>query len=79
MNVIVGVKESYRNVRGIGMSRMTISTIYAVHARMKMETKIKKSWHKPKVADYGHVSKLTAGTTGSCTDKGHLANQHGNG
>ncbi len=44
-----------------------------------METKIKKAWHKPKVADYGHVSKLTAGTTGSCADKGFVANQHGQG
>ena len=79
MNVIVGVKKGYGNVRSIGMSRMTISTIYAVHARMKMETKIKKSWHKPKVADYGHVSKLTAGTTGSCADKGFVANHHGQG
>jgi len=44
-----------------------------------MEVKIKKPWHKPKVADYGHVSQLTAGTTGSHTDKGHLSNQHGEG
>jgi hypothetical protein len=33
----------------------------SVHTRFEMETKVKKSWHKPKVADYGHVSKLTAG------------------
>jgi hypothetical protein len=46
---------------------------------VNMELKIKKPWHKPKVADYGHVSQLTAGTTGSHTDKGHLSNQHGGG
>jgi hypothetical protein len=51
----------------------------SVHTRFEMETKVKKSWHKPKVADYGHVSKLTAGTTGSHTDKGHLSNEHGEG
>jgi hypothetical protein len=44
-----------------------------------MEKQIKKPWHKPKVSDYGHVSELTAGTTGSFTDKGHLSNQHGAG
>jgi hypothetical protein len=43
------------------------------------EPRIRKPWHKPKVTDYGHVSQLTAGTTGSCTDKGHLSNQHGAG
>jgi hypothetical protein len=52
-------------------------TAYSVHARPKMKTKLKRPWHKPKVADYGHVSKLTAGTTGSFMDKGHLSNQHG--
>ncbi|HVB80176.1 MAG TPA: hypothetical protein VNE82_09585 [Candidatus Binataceae bacterium] len=41
--------------------------------------KTKKSWRKPKVADYGHISKLTAGTTGSHADKGFVANQHGQG
>jgi hypothetical protein len=45
----------------------------------QMDRKIKKPWHKPKVADYGHVSKLTAGTTGSHADKGQLSNQHGTG
>jgi hypothetical protein len=45
----------------------------------EMETKTKKPWHTPKVADYGHVSELTAGTTGSFMDKGHDSNQHGMG
>jgi hypothetical protein len=45
--------------------------------RVKMETKVKKPWHTPKVSDYGHVSKLTAGTTGSHMDKGQASNQHG--
>jgi hypothetical protein len=42
-----------------------------------METKVKKPWHTPKVSDHGHVSKLTAGTTGSHMDKGQASNQHG--
>jgi hypothetical protein len=39
----------------------------------------KKVWHKPMVTDFGHISQLTAGTTGSSTDKGHFANSHGAG
>lgn len=38
-----------------------------------------KEWHKPVVTDHGHVSKLTAGTVGTHLDKGHMANQHGQG
>ena len=39
----------------------------------------KKPWNKPHLSEYGHVAKLTAGTTGSHTDKGFNANQHGQG
>jgi len=39
----------------------------------------KKPWNTPKLIAYGHVAKLTAGTTGSHTDKGTMANAHGNG
>jgi hypothetical protein len=39
----------------------------------------KKPWNTPKLIAYGHVAKLTAGTTGSHTDKGSMANAHGNG
>ncbi len=39
----------------------------------------KKPWNTPKLIAYGHVAKLTAGTTGSHTDKGMNANAHGNG
>ncbi len=39
----------------------------------------KKPWNTPKLIEYGHVAKLTAGTTGSHTDKGHNANEHGQG
>ena len=40
---------------------------------------MKKPWHKPIVTDWGHVSKITTGTTGSHMDKGHMSNQHGQG
>jgi hypothetical protein len=39
----------------------------------------KKPWKTPHLIEYGHVAELTAGTTGSFTDKGHQANQHGQG
>jgi hypothetical protein len=39
----------------------------------------KKPWNTPHLIEYGHVAELTAGTTGSHTDKGHLANEHGQG
>lgn len=39
----------------------------------------KKSYKTPRLIEYGHISKLTAGTTGSHTDKGTLANMHGGG
>jgi len=39
----------------------------------------KKTYHTPKLTEYGHVAKLTAGTTGSFGDKGSLSNQHGQG
>ena len=34
---------------------------------------------EPRLIVYGHVTKLTAGTTGTSTDKGHMANAHGQG
>jgi hypothetical protein len=37
----------------------------------------KKPWNTPHLVEYGHVAKLTAGTTGSHTDKGQMANGHG--
>jgi hypothetical protein len=39
----------------------------------------KKSYKTPRLIEYGHISKLTAGTTGTHTDKGTLANMHGGG
>jgi hypothetical protein len=39
----------------------------------------KKTYRRPKLTEYGHVAKLTAGTTGSFGDKGSLSNQHGQG
>jgi hypothetical protein len=39
----------------------------------------KKPYRTPQVIEYGHISKLTAGSTGSSTDKGTMANQHGMG
>jgi hypothetical protein len=42
-------------------------------------TAIKKPYRTPCLTEYGHIAKLTAGTTGSSTDKGVLANVHGQG
>jgi hypothetical protein len=39
----------------------------------------KKPYRTPRLIEYGHVAKLTAGTTGTSTDKGHMANSHGQG
>ena len=39
----------------------------------------KKPYSTPRLIQYGHVAKLTAGTTGSSTDKGTLSNVHGMG
>jgi hypothetical protein len=39
----------------------------------------KKPYRAPRLIEYGHVSKLTAGSSGTQTDKGHLANPHGQG
>ena len=39
----------------------------------------KKPYRTPRLIRYGHVSNLTAGATGTSTDKGHLANPHGQG
>jgi len=39
----------------------------------------KKPYHAPSLTEYGHIAKLTAGTTGSATDKGVLSNVHGQG
>jgi len=39
----------------------------------------KKPYRTPQVVEYGHISKLTAGTTGSASDKGTMANHHGKG
>ncbi len=39
----------------------------------------KKPYRTPQVVEYGHISKLTAGTTGSASDKGTMANHHGMG
>jgi hypothetical protein len=39
----------------------------------------KKPYQTPRLIEYGHISQLTAGTTGSSTDKGTLSNHHGMG
>jgi hypothetical protein len=39
----------------------------------------KKPYRAPRLIEHGHVAKLTAGTSGTHTDKGHTANQHGQG
>jgi hypothetical protein len=39
----------------------------------------KKPYKGPQVVDYGHVSRLTAGSTGTHSDKGMAGGAHGNG
>jgi hypothetical protein len=39
----------------------------------------KKPYRTPRLIDYGNISKLTAGTSGTSTDKGHMANPRGQG
>ena len=39
----------------------------------------KKPYRTPRLTEFGHVAKLTAGTAGTHTDKGHLSNEHGQG
>jgi hypothetical protein len=39
----------------------------------------KRHYTRPELIEYGHVAKLTAGTSGSYTDKGQGSNAHGNG
>ena len=39
----------------------------------------KKAYKTPRLVKFGDVAKLTAGTSGSHTDKGHGSNDHGNG
>jgi hypothetical protein len=49
-------------------------------AAAKVRTPIrKKPYRTPRLIEYGHISKLTAGTSGTSTDKGHMANVHGQG
>ncbi|MGH7914429.1 MAG: lasso RiPP family leader peptide-containing protein [Candidatus Binataceae bacterium] len=39
----------------------------------------KAEYHTPRLIEYGHIARLTAGNTGSATDKGTMANVHGMG
>jgi hypothetical protein len=39
----------------------------------------KKPYRAPQVVDYGHVSRLTAGSTGTHSDKGMAGGAHGSG
>jgi hypothetical protein len=70
------IRQRSATVLRIGAVRGWLSAFFA-STESKMEAKTKKPWHSPKVADYGHVAKLTAGSTGSHMDKGHESNQHG--
>jgi hypothetical protein len=39
----------------------------------------KKPYKPPQLVDYGHISRLTAGSTGTHSDKGMSGGQHGSG
>lgn len=56
------------------MSKKSASAVAEVRTPVR-----KKPYRTPRLTEFGHVSKLTAGTTGTSTDKGHMANQHGQG
>jgi len=56
---------------------MTKNSIPRVEAKEVRPSKAKKTYRAPQLTEYGHIAKLTAGTTGSSTDKGTLANVHG--
>ena len=49
------------------------------HKPAERKAVAKKPYAQPRLTEYGHLSKLTAGTTGSHTDKGHDGNHHGEG
>jgi hypothetical protein len=49
------------------------------HAGELNPTAPKKPYKAPQLVEYGHISKLTAGTSGTHTDKGTHANVHGSG
>ena len=49
------------------------------HAGEHNPTAPKKPYKAPQLVEYGHISKLTAGTSGTHTDKGTHANVHGGG
>jgi len=40
---------------------------------------LKKIYRTPRVIDFGHISRLTSGFTGSHTDKGQMAGRQGQG
>jgi len=40
---------------------------------------VKKVYRTPRVIEFGHISRLTSGTTGTHTDKGSMAGTHGMG
>jgi hypothetical protein len=56
------------------MSKKSASAVAEVRTPVR-----KKPYRTPRLAEFGHVAKLTAGTSGTFTDKGHQANQHGQG
>lgn len=64
----------YGSYGGVTMSKKSASAAAEVRRSVP-----KKPYRTPRLTEYGHVSKLTAGTTGTHTDKGHLSNEHGQG
>jgi hypothetical protein len=56
------------------MSKKSASAVAEVRTPVR-----KKPYRTPRVTEFGHVAKLTAGASGTHTDKGHLSNEHGQG
>ncbi len=40
---------------------------------------VKKIYRAPRLIEFGHISRITSGTTGTHSDKGHLGGAHGSG
>jgi hypothetical protein len=66
--------DGYGDEGGETMSKKSASAAAEVRTPVR-----KKPYRTPRLIEYGHVSKLTAGSSGTHTDEGHLANPYGQG
>jgi hypothetical protein len=62
-------------VRGGGVMSKKSDTVAAKHLPLAA----KKIYRAPRLIEFGHISRITSGTTGTHSDKGHLGGAHGSG